>query len=116
MDGYGVRNARIDAIPEEIERFLKENHYIAGEISPLPPYSEQKTVTEEEKHIFEQACGDYQFPLGTPITAGNRKTGNRTDYLFKAQQSFGVDDPGSVFTIYVTVIEGQEPFFTRVDR
>ncbi len=116
LDGYGVRNARIDAMPEELDRFLKENHFIAGDIDALPPYSEQKAVTDEEKQIFEQACGDYPFPLGTPVTAGSRKTNNGTDYLFKTEQSFGVDDPGSTFTIFITVAEGQQPVFTRVDR
>jgi len=116
MDGYGVRSSRLDAMPEEIDRFLKENHYIPGEIAPLPPYSEQKAVTKEEKQIFEQACGDYPFPLGTPITVGSRKTSKGTDYLFKTLQSYGVDDPGSEFTVFVTVMEGQKPFFTRVDR
>lgn len=116
MEGYGVRNARIDAIPEEVERFLKENHYIDGKIESIPPYSEQKAVTDNEKQIFEQACGDYPFPLGKPVTTGSRKTSKGTEYLFKAKQSYGVDDPGSTFTVFVTVIEGQKPFFTRVDR
>lgn len=114
LNGYGIRTARIDAAQEELDRFLKENHYIAGDVETLPPYSEQKTVTDQEKEIFEQACGDYTFPLGTPVTAGHRNTGKGTDYLFKAQSSDGATN--STSTIYVTVIEGQKPFFTRVDR
>ena len=116
LEGYGVRNARIDAMPKELERFLKEHHFIAGEIEPLPEYSEQKPVTAAEQQIFDQACGDYPFPLGTPKTVGSRKGSEGTDYRFTSELFFGVDDSGSVFTVYVTLVEGQKPVFTRVER
>ena len=40
--GYGVRTARVAAAEKELDRFLKENGYKEGEISPLPDYSEQQ--------------------------------------------------------------------------
>ena len=70
LDGYGVRTARISRMPQELDRFLKEHGLVAGDVSQLSDFSEQQPVTEEERAIFEAACGDYKFPLGTPGTVG----------------------------------------------
>lgn len=40
----------------------------------LPGYSEMRPVMDEEKQLFDAACGDYQFPLGTPVLVGKRGT------------------------------------------
>ena len=87
LPGYGVRTARVEKAPAEIERFLKENGYIEGEVDPLPDYSEQMPVTEEDVKIFDAACGNYQFPLGTPVTVGLRKTPSGTDFLFNVKSN-----------------------------
>ncbi len=114
-EGYGVRTARISAAPSEIDRFLIEREYIDGEVTPLPCYSEQQPVGDEEKAIFEAACSGYRFPLGTPVTAGKRGTADGVDYEFKAQaKDFNGDD--AEFTIYVTVPNDGQPEFTRVVR
>ncbi len=107
---FGIRNARIGASAKELNRFLVENAYIEGEVEVLPEYSELAPVTEEEKQIFDVACGDYQFPLGTPVLAGSRVTSEGTDYIYK------VDNNGANTTIYVTVANGGIPEFTRVVR
>lgn len=115
LAGYGVRNARIASMPKEIDRFLKENKFIPGEVSSLAPYSEQKAVTDEEKSIFDAACGDYQFPLGTPVTVGSRKTADGVDYMYTvAAKDMNGNDCKS--TIYVTVANGAKPEFTQVVR
>jgi flavodoxin len=115
--GYGVRSARLGAMPEELTRFLTEQGYLEGEVAPLPAYDEAQPVTDEEKAIFNAACGDYQFPLGTPVTAGKRDTERSVDYEFTAR---GKDQSGvdTTFTIYVTVpkAENAKPEFTRVVR
>jgi flavodoxin len=115
--GYGVRSARLSAMPEELTRFLTEQGYLEGEVAPLPAYDEAQPVTDEEKAIFNAACGDYQFPLGTPVTAGKRDTEQSVDYEFTAR---GKDQSGvdTTFTIYVTVpkAENAKPEFTRVVR
>jgi flavodoxin len=115
--GYGVRSARLSAMPEELTRFLTEQGYLEGEVAPLPAYDEAQPVTDEEKAIFNAACGDYQFPLGTPVTAGKRDTERSVDYEFTAR---GKDQSGvdTTFTIYVTVpkAENAKPEFTRVVR
>jgi len=117
LPGYGVRSARIEKAPAEMDRFLKENGFIDGEVEPLPDYSEQVAVTEEDVKIFDAACGDYQFPLGTPITVGLRKTPTGTDYLYNVS-SKNPDGTENTSKIYVTVEdkEGAVPEFTQVVR
>lgn len=113
--GYGVRNARIAAMPQELDRFLKENQYIDGEIMPQVLYGEQKPVTDAEKAIFDEACGNYQFPLGTPQAFRSRTTDEGVDYMFDViSQDRDGNESSSV--IYVTVQEGAMPEFTKVVR
>ena len=114
-DGYGVRAARTKAIPAEVERFLKENKYIAGNVEPWGEYSADELVTEVEAKIFDDACGDYQFPLGTPISFGKRTTGFGTDYRFNVK-SAAPDGSESHSVIYVIVKEGAKPEFKLVVR
>ena len=115
--GYGVRQARIEAAPKELDRFLIENGYKKGDIAPLPDYSEQVPVTQEDSLVFDAACSNYQFPLGTPVTVGKRETEESTDYKFTAK-SIGFDGQESTSTIFVTVNkeEGAKPEFTEVVR
>ena len=115
--GYGVRSARIAAAPKEIDRFLIENGYKAGNVAPLPDYSEQQPVTEEDSVIFDAACSGYQFPLGTPQTVGKRETEESTDYKFTVRGR-GMNGEETTSTIYVTVSNdyGAKPEFTEVER
>lgn len=122
LPGFGIRAARVDAAPKELLRFLGENGYVSekvsGKIKSLPAYSAQQPVTDAEKAIFDAACSNYQFPLGTPQTFGKRTTDDSIDYEFKVKsQGFG-GGGASTSTIYVTV--GKEanakPEFTRVVR
>ena len=115
--GYGVRQARIEAAPKEIDRFLKENGFKEGNVAPLPDYSEQQPVTAEDSLIFDAACSGYQFPLGTPQTVGKRQTEESTDYKFTVK-SRGMNGEEATSTIYVTVgnEEGAKPEFTEVVR
>ena len=115
--GYGVRTARVAAAAKELDRFLKENGYKKGTVSPQPDYSDQKPVTDEEKAIFDAACSSYQFPLGTPQTFGKRTTDDSIDYKFTVKGR-GMDGKESTSTIYVTVGKepGAKPEFTEVVR
>ena len=115
--GYGVRAARVAAAEKELDRFLKENGYKEGTVTPLPEYSEQVPVTEDDKAIFDAACSDYQFPLGTPETVGKRSTEDSDDYQFTVKGR-GMNGEESTSTIYVTVgkEEGAKPEFTEVVR
>ena len=115
--GYGVRTARVASAAKELDRFLKENGYKEGAIKPLPAYSAQQPVTEQDKALFDAACSSYQFPLGTPVTVGKRTTDDSTDYMFTVK-SRGFDGAEATSTIYVTVgkEEGAKPEFTQVVR
>lgn len=115
--GYGVRTARITSASKELDRFLKENGYKKGTVAKLPDYSAQQPVTEADKAIFDAACSNYQFPLGTPKTVGRRTTDDSIDYKFIVM-SRGFDGKESPSTIYVTVgkQEGAKPEFTEVVR
>ena len=115
--GYGVRTARVAAAAKELNRFLIENGYKEGSIDPLPDYSEQQPVTDEDRAVFDAACSNYQFPLGTPLTVGKRVTEESTDYKYVVQ-SRGMQGEETTATIYVTVAreEGAQPEFTEVVR
>ena len=115
--GYGVRQARIEAAPKELDRFLKENGFKEGNVAPLPDYSEQQPVTTEDSLVFQAACSGYQFPLGTPQTVGKRQTEEGTDYKFTVK-SRGTNGEEATSTIYVTVgnEEAATPEFTEVVR
>ena len=117
LKGYGVRTARVASAAKELNRFLIENGYKEGSVEELPEYSAQQPVTKEEKAIFDAACSDYQFPLGTPETVGKRETSESTDYQFTVK-SKGQNGEEATSTIFVTVSkeEGAKPEFTEVVR
>ena len=111
-EGFGIRNARIASTAKELNRFLVENNYVEGTVEALPGYSEMQPVTEEEKRIFDEACGGYQYPLGTPVLVGKRGTSEGVDYIYE------VESRGAKCTIYVTVSNTPDAKaeFTRVVR
>ena len=115
VKGYGVRNARVEKASAEITRFLIEGGYVEGEIAPLPEYGEAVPVTEEDVAVFDAACGDYQFPLGMPVTVAKRSYDDTEDYLFDVKSQMP-DGRESSSTIYVVVPQGEKPEFTRVVR
>ena len=110
-EGYGVRTARKSAVASEVKAFFSKNK------APEQPYSQQKPVTEAEKKIFDEACSNYQFPLGTPETVGKRTTKTSTDYKYTVK-SRGMDGKEGTSTILVTVSnkQGAKAEFTRVIR
>ena len=81
----------------------------------MPDYSAQQPVTDAERQIFDEACSSYQFPLGTPQTAGKRQTPDGTDYKFTVA-SRGMNGGESTSIIYVTVGKEAKPEFTEVVR
>ncbi len=115
--GYGVRNARLAKAPAELERFLIENGYIAGEVEKLPEYSEQLPVTQDEISIFDAACGDYQYPIGAPLTVGKRTTSAGTDYRYIVSSKDAKGNPIEAI-VFVTVDNNPavKPEFTEVVR
>ena len=111
LDGYGVRQARVAAAPAEVEQFLIKLGFKEGVVEQLPDFSEQKEVSDSEKEIFNQACSDYQMPLGSPVTVGSRLIKGGTEYLFTVEGQGGMKSQ-----IYVLAKENEKPEFTQVVR
>lgn len=93
--GFGIRDIRVAATPKELNRFLIERGYMEGQVEALPGYSEMRPVTEEEKQIFDAACKDYKYPLGTPVLAGKRGTPDGVDYIYEVE-NFGKETRSSL--------------------
>ena len=124
LPGYGVRAARIEAMPAELDRFLKCGGFIDGACEPLPEFPEQKAVTEEESAIFEAAVGDYPMIHAKAETVASRNVPGGVEYCFTARDlpredgRFKADDVIMLrtMTVYVLVEEGKAPVFTQVVR
>ena len=120
LPGYGVRAARMDAMPNEIDQFLKANGFIEGEYTKLEDFPEPHPANEEEAAIFDAAVGDYPMMHAKASTVASRTLPNGVEYLFTAIDLPREDNPNmppaGEMKVYVTVIEGEAPVFTRVIR
>ena len=118
--GYGVRAARLEAMPKEIDQFLKANGFIEGEYTKLEAFSEQHPVSEEEAAVFDAAVGDYPMMHAQAKTVATRALPNGVEYLFTAMDLPHEDrpnmPPAGEMQVYVTVVEGEAPVFTQVVR
>jgi flavodoxin len=120
LPGYGVRQARIDAVPGEIDRFLKANGFLEGEYTPLEEFPKAHEATEEEAAVFDAAVGDYPMIHAKAKAVSSRSIPGGVEYLFTAVDIPREDAPGMMpereLKVYVTVEEGKEPVFTQVVR
>ena len=120
LAGYGVRAARIDAMPKEVEQFLIAGGFIKGEYSTLPDFSEQQPVSADQSAIFDAAVGDYPMIHAKAKTVGSRSISGGTEYLFCAEdlprENTPQAAPAGQMQVYVTVLNGSAPVFTRVNR
>lgn len=117
--GYGVRAARLEAAPKEIDQFLKASGFLEGDFVKLEDFSEQHPVNEEETAIFNAAVDGYQMLHAQAKTVGSRTIPEGTEYLFTAEDLPREDNSGmptGELKVYVTVAEGENPVFTRVVR
>ena len=112
LPGYGVRAARMNAVPEEVDQFLKRNHFVEGEFVKLEEFPEQHPVSEDEAAIFDAAVKGYQMLNAQATTVASRALPNGVEYLFTAADR----QRESQMKVYVTVIEGEDPVFTQVVR
>ena len=112
LPGYGVRTARVEAIPAEVDHFLKESGFVAGEYFKAEPFGESHAVSEEESAIFDAAVGDYPMIHAQAAEVASRAVEGGVEYFFTANN---VDNPGTI-KVYVLVLEGQAPVFTQVLR
>ena len=120
LPGYGVRAARLEAVPVEVDRFLKAGGFIKGEYVEPEDFPEQHDASEEEAAIFDAACGDYPMMHAKAKTVSARSVPEGTEYLFTAEDLPREGDskmpPAGEMKVYVLVAEGETPVFTRVIR
>lgn len=120
LPGYGVRAARLEAMPMEIDQFLKANGFLEGEFVKLEAFPEQHPVSEEETAIFNAAVGDYPMIHAQASTVASRTIPNGVEYLFTAKDLPREANPDmppmGEMKVYVTVLEGEAPVFTQVVR
>ena len=119
LPGYGVRAARLEAAPKEIDQFLKASGFLEGEFVKLEDFPEQHPVNEEEAAIFNAAVDGYQMLHAQAKAVASRSIPGGTEYLFTAEDLPREDNPGmptGELKVYVTVADGENPVFTRVVR
>lgn len=120
LPGYGVRAARLEAMPKEIDQFLKANGFIEGEYTKLEEFPEQHPVSEEEAAIFDAAVGDYPMMHAQAKTVASRTIPEGTEYMFTAvdlpREGMPNMPPAGEMTVYVSVVGEEVPVFTRVIR
>lgn len=120
LPGYGVRAARLDAVPQEIDQFLKANGFIEGEYTKLDEFPEQHPVSDDEKAIFNTAVDGYPMLHAEAKSVAARTLPNGTEYLFTAVDLPREDKPdmppASEIQVYVTVADSATPVFTKVVR
>lgn len=120
LPGYGVRAARLETMPKEIDQFLKEGGFIEGEYVKLEAFPEQHLVSDEEAAIFDAAVGDYPMIHAKASTVASRAIPDGVEYLFTAIDLPREDNPNmppaGEMQVYVTVTEGASPVFTKVIR
>ena len=124
LDGYGVRAARMDAMPKEVDQFLKASGFLKGKYVKPGDFSAPKLVSDEETAIFNAAIGDYPMLKNVrAITVASRPIPDGTEYLFTANEKRDkpVDPniqmrPPVEMKVYVTVLDGKAPVFTKVVR
>ena len=113
LPGYGVRAARMAAMPKEVDQFLKAGGFLEGEYTKLEDFPEQQPVGEAESAIFDAAVGDYPMISAKAKTVAQRALPDGVEYLFTAADQL---DPEKEMKVYVTVVNGEAPVFTRVVR
>ncbi len=118
--GYGVRAARMDAMPAEVDQFLKFMGFVEGEYTKLEEFPEQHEVNDEESAIFDSAVDGYPMIHAKAKSVAMRALPNGTEYLFTAVDMPREDKadmpPAGEIQVFVSVTEGQAPVFTKVIR
>ncbi len=120
MSGYGVRAARMDAVPKEVEQYLKSIGFIKGELFMPADFPEQHPVSADEAAIFDAAVNGYPMLNAKAKTVASRTILDGTEYLFTAMDMPRENKPGmppaSEIKVYVLVEKDKAPVFTKVVR
>ena len=115
LEGYGVRAARIAAAEKEIDPWLIRIEALPGEFVPMLEFGELQSLTPETQAIFDEACGDYPMPLGTPVSVASTPGNDCTHYCFETE-SQRPNGEKSIAVIYVIKPTTGKAEFTKVIR
>lgn len=119
LPGYGVRSARIDAVPAEIDRFLKQGGFIEGDFEKYQDFPELHPVSEEEAALFDAAVDGYPMLNAKAEKVTSRSVSGGTEYIFEARdipRNPGQEAMAGTMKVYVLDMDGQDPVFTQVVR
>ena len=119
LDGYGVRAARMDAMPKEVEQYLIDAGFVDGEHSVAEPWGEQHEVSADEAAVFDAAVDGYPMLNAKAKAVAVRTVADGTEYLFTAVNMPREDRPDQApaeIQVFVIVADGQAPVFTKVVR
>lgn len=120
LPGYGVRAARMEAMPNEVDQFLKANGFLEGDFVKLEEFPEQHPVNEEEAAVFNAAVDGYPMIHAEAKTVAARAIPDGIEYLFTAvdlpRENKPDMPPAGEMQVYVTVANGAAPVFTKVIR
>ena len=134
LPGYGVRAARMDAMPKELEQFLKRNSALMAVLdttnvavneqadSPFLPadFPEHHPVSADEAAIFDAAVNGYPMLNAKAKTVASRTALDGIEYEFIAmdmpREKKPDMPPASEIKVYVLVEKDKAPVFTRVVR
>lgn len=120
LPGYGVRAARLEAMPKEVDQFLKAGGFIEGEYTQLAAFPDPHPVSDEEAAIFDAAVDGYPMIHAKATAVASRTIPEGVEYLFTAEDLPREENPNmppaGEMQVYVTVAEGAAPVFTQVIR
>ena len=119
LPGYGVRAARLEAMPKEVDNFLKANGFLEGEYVQLADFPVQHEASADEAAIFDAAVDGYPMIHAKAKTVASRELPDGTEYLFTAVNLPREDKPDmrtDEIQVYVTVEKDKAPVFTKVIR
>lgn len=120
LPGYGVRAARMEAMPQEVDQFLKASGFLEGEYTVLDEFPEQHEVSADEAAIFDAAVDGYRMIHAQAKSVATRALPDGMEYLFTAvdlpREDMPDMPPAGEMQVYVTVLDGQAPVFTKVIR
>ena len=104
----------------EVEQFLIASGFLKGTYTPLKDFGTQQPVSAEQSAIFDAAVGDYPMISAKAKTVASRPIPGGTEYLFYAEDLPRGNAPqapsAGQMQVYVTVLNGSAPVFTRVNR
>ena len=127
LPAYGIRAARMDFMPQEVETFLIANGFIKGKYLYPVTFSYPHPVSDADIALYDAAVKGYPMLNARPVEVGFRSNNGDLEYVYTAVDEPRMpapDDgdkkpdlpPAGKVKVYVKVIPGVDTSFTRVVR